>query len=83
MAHHQLMAKRQAAKPQQPPARARAAGEPDPGSASVLPMEIQIGDRFTDQGEEWEVLTHPAAMHGGKSLRPASSALESQRLGAR
>jgi hypothetical protein len=32
-------------------------------------MEIQVGDRFIDQGEEWEVLTHPAAMHGGKSLR--------------
>jgi len=32
-------------------------------------MEIQVSDRFTDQGEEWEVVTHPAAMHGGKSLR--------------
>jgi hypothetical protein len=32
-------------------------------------MEIQVGDRLTDQGEEWEVVTHPAALHGGKSLR--------------
>jgi hypothetical protein len=32
-------------------------------------MEIQVGDRFTDQEFEWEVLTHPAALHGGKSLR--------------
>ena len=32
-------------------------------------MEIQIGDRFTDQEFEWEVLTRPAALHGGKSLR--------------
>jgi hypothetical protein len=31
-------------------------------------MEIQIGDHFTDQGQE--VVTHPAAtMHGGKTLR--------------
>ena len=36
---------------------------------SLLPMEIQIGDRFTDEGFEWQVLTHPAALHGGKSLR--------------
>ena len=32
-------------------------------------MEIQIGDRFTDHDFEWEVLTHPAVLHGAKSLR--------------
>jgi hypothetical protein len=33
-------------------------------------MEIQVGDRFTDRDEfEWEVLTRPASLHGGKSLR--------------
>jgi hypothetical protein len=32
-------------------------------------MEIQIGDRFTDEGFEWHVMTHAAALHGGKSLR--------------
>jgi len=36
---------------------------------SLLPMEIQIGDTLTDQGFEWQVLTRPAALHGGKSLR--------------
>ena len=35
----------------------------------MLPMEVQIGDRFTDHDFEWEVVTHPAALHGGKSLR--------------
>jgi hypothetical protein len=35
----------------------------------LLPMEIQIGDRFTDQDLEWEVVNHPAILHGGKSLR--------------
>jgi hypothetical protein len=39
------------------------------GTVSLLPMEIRIGDRFTDQEFEWEVLTRPAALHGGKSLR--------------
>jgi hypothetical protein len=32
-------------------------------------MQIQIGDRFTDQDFEWEVLTRPVVVHGGKSLR--------------
>ena len=36
---------------------------------SLLPMEIQIGDRFTDHDFEWKVVTHPSAFQGGKSLR--------------
>jgi hypothetical protein len=32
-------------------------------------MEIRIGDRFMDQELEWEVVTQPASLHGGKSLR--------------
>jgi hypothetical protein len=32
-------------------------------------MEVQVGDRFTDQGHEWEVVTRPAHMHGAKTLR--------------
>ena len=36
---------------------------------SLLPMEIQVGDRFTAEGFEWEVVTHPTSFHGGKSLR--------------
>ena len=39
------------------------------GTLSLLPMEIQIGDRFIEGEFEWEVLTHPAAFQGGKSLR--------------
>jgi hypothetical protein len=39
------------------------------GAVALLPMEIQIGDRFTEGGYEWEVVTHPAAFQGGKSLR--------------
>ena len=42
---------------------------PDQATLPVLPMEIRIGDRFTDQDFEWEVLTHPAILRGGKSLR--------------
>jgi hypothetical protein len=50
-------------------ARTRAAPGADTVTASMLPMEIQIGDRFTDHDFEWEVVTHPGALHGGKSLR--------------
>jgi hypothetical protein len=32
-------------------------------------MEVQIGDRFTDAEGEWEVVSHPATLHGAKSLR--------------
>jgi hypothetical protein len=32
-------------------------------------MDIQIGDRFTDEEGEWEVVSHPATLHGAKSLR--------------
>jgi hypothetical protein len=61
--------KRKAAKREQSPATAPASEKPDASSASVLPMDLQVGDRFTAEGFEWEVLTHPTAMHGAKRLR--------------
>ena len=63
------MPNRKGSKPPQRPAKPLVANNPGAGSASVLPMEIQIGDRFTKSGVEWEVLTHPSAMHGAKNLR--------------
>ena len=66
-----VMARAKAAKreqkPQPPPIKPRAAPEPD--TASVLPMGLQVGDRFTAEGFEWEVLTHPTSMSGAKRLR--------------
>ena len=61
--------KHKAAKRQQPSATAPGSEEPDAGSASVLPMDLQVGDRFTAEGFEWEVLTHPTSMSGAKRLR--------------
>ena len=50
--------------------KTRAAQTAEPETAPMLPMEIKIGDRFTDHDDfEWEVLTHPVVLHGGKSLR--------------
>src|SRR6266699_1660695 len=35
---------------------------------SVLPMELQMGDRLSDEtGEEWEVVGRPYATGGGKN----------------
>jgi hypothetical protein len=45
------------------------AARPAEDVVSALPMEIQVGDRFTDDGFEWEVMTHPAVVHGAKTLR--------------
>jgi hypothetical protein len=36
---------------------------------SLLPMEVQVGDRFTEGGFDWEVRKRPAVMHGAKTLR--------------
>ena len=59
--------KRKGAKPQQRQAELQRAKDGD--TLSLLPMEIQVGDRFTDHEFEWQVMTQPAALHGGKSLR--------------
>ena len=32
-------------------------------------MEIQVGDRLTEAGFDWEVVTHPTVFQGGKGLR--------------
>jgi hypothetical protein len=62
--------KRKRVKSAQRPAKSRAVQTADSATAPMLPMEIKIGDRFTDHDDfEWEVLTHPVVLHGGKSLR--------------
>jgi hypothetical protein len=45
-------------------------------------MEIQIGDRFTDEEGEWEVASHPAIPHGAKSLRARVGRVNSQQPSA-
>lgn len=38
------------------------------GSRSVLPMQLQVGDRFTDETGEWEIASRPGTMLGGKTV---------------
>ena len=38
-----------------------------PGTARVLPMQLQIGDRITDSTGEWQVVARPYTTAGGKN----------------
>src|SRR5205807_4808042 len=58
--------KRQTAKPVQPPLPGMPSPGP-PGTARVLPMQLQIGDRMTDSTGEWEVVGRPYTTNGGKN----------------
>jgi hypothetical protein len=60
---------RRGAKSRTRPAKRDEAQNADAATVTVLPMEIQVGDRFTDEEGEWEVVSHPAALHGAKTLR--------------
>jgi hypothetical protein len=60
---------RKGAKAGKPSTKADAAQDTDAVTVSILPMEIQVGDRFTDEEGEWEVVSQPATLHGAKSLR--------------
>jgi hypothetical protein len=40
-----------------------------PAERRVLPMQLQIGDRLTDETGEWEVIGRPYTTAGGKDAR--------------
>jgi hypothetical protein len=43
--------------------------EPAPSAEHrVLPMELQVGDRLTDETGEWEVTVRPYTSPGGKNV---------------
>jgi hypothetical protein len=37
-----------------------------PAEQRVLPMELQVGDRLTDETGEWEIIGHPYTTNAGK-----------------
>ena len=43
------------------------ARRPDRPTRRVLPMELQVGDRFEDATGEWEVVGRPFTTAGGKN----------------
>ena len=40
---------------------------PDRPTRRVLPMELQVGDRFADETGKWEVVGRPFTTAGGKN----------------
>ena len=53
-------------------ARPRSEKKREPGaptSSRVLPMELRVGDRLTDETGEWEVIGRPYTTAGGKNAR--------------
>jgi len=59
--------RRHKAKPVQPPLPGMPSPLP-PGTARILPMQLQIGDRMSDSTGEWEVIGHPYTTNGGKNV---------------
>jgi hypothetical protein len=39
-----------------------------PAGRGVLPMELQVGDRLTDETVEWEVIGRPYTTAGGRMV---------------
>ena len=58
--------KRQKAKPAQPPLPGMPPPE-SPGTVRIFPMQLQVGDKFSDESGQWEVIAHPYSTVGGKS----------------
>jgi hypothetical protein len=40
-----------------------------PATSPVLPVEFQVGDRFSDETGEWEVVSRPYTSAAGKTAR--------------
>jgi hypothetical protein len=51
-----------------PPRKPKAQNEPAAEPAGVLPMQLRVGDRFTDDRGEWEIVGHPYGTVGGKTV---------------
>ena len=50
-------------------AKPRFERKPDPAppaTRTILPMQLQVGDRFVDETGEWEIIGRPYSTAGGK-----------------
>jgi hypothetical protein len=41
----------------------------DKGALAILPIQLQVGDRYSDETGEWEVVSRPVSFRGGKAVR--------------
>ena len=58
-------------------AKPRSSKKREPGEPTVLPMELRLGDRITDETGEWEVIRPPYTTAGGRIVHARV-----QRIGA-
>jgi hypothetical protein len=56
---------RQKPKPAQPPLPGMPPPEPQ-GTVRVFPMQLQVGDKLSDETGDWEVVGRPYTTGGGK-----------------
>jgi hypothetical protein len=40
-----------------------------PATVTALPMELRLGDQFTDEAGAWEVVGRPSSQRGGKQFK--------------
>jgi hypothetical protein len=40
-----------------------------PTSNRLLPIQLRVGDHFTEEADEWEVIERPVSLRGGKIVR--------------
>jgi hypothetical protein len=74
---------RKGSKSQKRPASPDVTRHQDAAIVTALPMEIRVGDRFTDAEGEWKVVSHPATLHGAKSFRARARRAEPPTSGGR
>jgi hypothetical protein len=65
MAKARAEKKREKADGAQPPLSC-ARGSSPPSATRLLPMQLQIGDRLSDETGDWEVVNRPHTTAGGK-----------------
>jgi hypothetical protein len=51
---------------EQPPLASPQSATPATGTSRVLPMHLQVGDHFSDEKGEWEIMTRPHTTGDGK-----------------
>ena len=43
--------------------------EPEATPTKVLPMDLRLGDRLTDESAEWEIIGRPYTMNATQMIR--------------
>jgi len=69
--------KRQQSKPVQPPLPGMPPPEPL-GTTRVFPMQLQVGDKLTDETGQWEMVDRPRTTGGGKKTEARATSRQAR-----